>query len=72
MIRIEISESLPVKVTPSSVASILIPVRIGIVVLEETAFITSCNTSNKIVSLYCKIHNEKPPLIYNYYLFNKD
>ncbi len=38
---IEISESLPVKVTPSSVATILIPVKIGIVVLEDTAFITS-------------------------------
>ena len=30
----EISESLPVKVTPSIVAVILIPVKIGIVVLD--------------------------------------
>ncbi len=34
---IEISESLPVKDTPSSEATILIPVRMGIVVLDETA-----------------------------------
>ena len=37
----EISESLPVKVTPSPVATIFIPVKIGIVVLDVTAFITS-------------------------------
>lgn len=44
---IEISESLPVKDTPSSDATILIPVKMGIVVLDETAFNTSWTLSTR-------------------------
>ena len=43
---IEISESLPVNVTPSSVATILIPVKIGIVVLDRYCFHYILDTLN--------------------------